>query len=233
MNKIKLFYDVVKTMRDKEVFNGSLEVNGKKDQMDCFSFTNEFERNITTGQVKFKIKTGLDCDGKQMKHESSSEFNMQNGCGGMHRHQHYANFKHRFHSQGCPGESDCCGGDVFKTKLSGLMFILRLIDELKVEELENNALALSLQIDELPEGLGNHIQGRFQHRMSVDEGGSHPHHSCMKALLALEKPQIVVNIKLDQNRAVEKVVITAAGKQKSESDTLHEVSFKAELNLNW
>jgi hypothetical protein len=232
MNKIKLMYDVVKTMRDKEVFIGSLAVNGKKDQIDCFSFSNEFEKNNATGKVKFHIKTDVDCDGKQMKHESSSEFNMQNCRSRMHRHHQYHNFGHDLRFQGCPDDPERCDSG-FKARMSGLMFILRLIDDMEIEELENKRVALTLNLDELPEGLMDHFHGRFQHRMSPDSFQCPPQHPGMKALGSIEKPHVRINIKLNQDKAIEAIVINADGKQKDESNTLHDVNFKADLTLKW
>lgn len=231
MNKIKLMYDVAKTMREKEVFTGSLAINGKRDQIDCFSFTNEFEKNTSTGQVKLKIKINMNCDGKQMKHESSSEFNIQNLRARMRHHHHHMG--HNFDFQSCCSDDPerCDSG--FKTRMSGLMFILRVIDDMKVEELENNELALSIKLDELPEGLANRMHSRFQHRMSPGNLQGHPRHPVMKALCCLEKPQIMVNIKLNQDKAIEAINITADGKRKDESDNLHDVNIKADLMLKW
>ena len=225
MNKIKLMYDVAKTMKEKEVFIGSLEIGGQKDQIEFFSLNNEFEKNLLSGQVKFKIKTALDLDGKQVKHESSSELTLQNCCGGKHRH-----LRKHFHHHCDDGDTNCCCTGL-KGKLSALMYLLRLIDDLKIEELENKALALSLNIDEIPEELMNHMHGNFQCCMSDEEPQGH--HQCMKDLMTMEKPNITFNMRLNEDRAVERIFITIKGKQKDQWDNFHEISLKAELNLKW
>lgn len=227
LNKIKLMYDVAKAMKEKEVFIGSLEVGGKKDQTEFFALKNEFEKNLVSGQVKVKINTVLDLEGKQVKHESSSEFNLQNCCSGKHHHM----IKH-FHSHCHNSEPNCCCTGL-KGKLSALAYILRLIDNVKIEELENNALTLSLNIDEIPEDLMKHIHGKFQHCMPNE--ASHDQECCsyINDLMAIENLVLAVNMHLNQDRAIEKIVVTAEGKQKDKLDGIHEMSFRADLNLKW
>ena len=237
MNKIKLMYDVAKAMKEKEVFIGTLEVEAKKDQIECFALKNEFEKNLVSGQVKVKINTALDCEGKQIKHESTSEFNLQNCCGGKHHHHH---LRKRFHSHCCTEVSTCCDTEEsnccctgIKGKLSAFAYILRLIDKVNINELENNAAALSLNIDEIPEALMQHIHGRFQHCCTPADSAGQECCSGMKDLMSIEKPVIDLNILLNADKAIEKVVITASGTSKGKDDQTHEMSFKAELNLNW
>jgi hypothetical protein len=220
-------YDVVKAMKEKEVFIGYLEVEGKKDQTQFFTMKNEFEKNLVSGQVKVKINTALDVDGKQAKHESTSEFNMQNCCSGKHHHMR----KH-FHSHCDDSESDCCCSGL-KGKLSAFAYILRLIDKVKIEELENSALALSLNIDEIPEDLMQHIHGKFQHCKSDGESQGHKSCSCMNDMMSIEKPIITLNMQLNQDRVIERIVVTAEGKTKDKQDKIYEISCKAELNLKW
>lgn len=226
MNKIKLMYDVAKAMKEKEVFIGTAEASGKKDQVEFFSFANEFEKNLASGEVKFKVKTAFDLDGKQVKHESSSEFNLQNCCGGMQHHPH--RHLHR-HWEENDGRSCCCAG--FKNKLSALMFLLRLLDELKIEELENKYLELSLNIDGMPEEFKKQVQEKLQHCAAQEETERQDHHRCMKELLTMENPKIAFTMLLDAEKAVKKAVITVTGKQKDEQETLHDLSLKAELKL--
>ena len=100
MNKIKLMYDVVKTLKEKEVLKGSVKAEARKNEVKVFRLEKEFEKNTLSGQVKSKISTELDYEGKTVKHESSTEFNLQDCCRekhhgfirsmhGQHRHQDY------------------------------------------------------------------------------------------------------------------------------------------------
>jgi len=225
LNKIKLMYDVVKALKEKEVFIGSLEIEGKKDQTEFFALKNEFEKNLVSGQVKVKLNTKLDVDGKQVKHESTSEFNLQNCCAGKHHH-----LRKHFHDHCKNSESNCCCTGL-KGRLSAFAYILRLIDKVKIEELENNALALSLNIDELPEVLMKHIHGKFEHCTANEEAQGQVHCLCLDNLMALEKPVIAINIQINPDKTIERAVITAEGKQKGKLDEVHEISFRVDLNL--
>jgi len=104
MNKIKLLYDVVKTMKEKEVFEGRLNVEGKKDEISVLSLVNKFAANHQSGDVKADISLEVDCQGNKVKHESSLEFNKK-CCPGHLHHQ----FKHDASDHG-----SCCG---IKSKL--------------------------------------------------------------------------------------------------------------------
>jgi hypothetical protein len=66
--------DIAKTMKEKDVFNGSLQLECVKDQTTVFQMDNDFSKNTSTGQMKANIKTEMNYDGKNFKHESSTEF---------------------------------------------------------------------------------------------------------------------------------------------------------------
>ncbi|MGE5630558.1 MAG: hypothetical protein ACM3TR_05590 [Caulobacteraceae bacterium] len=51
MNKIKTIYDVVKKMKDKDSFKGTLKAEGLKDQEKIFSVNNTFERSSKDGEL--------------------------------------------------------------------------------------------------------------------------------------------------------------------------------------
>lgn len=75
MNKIKVLYDVVKVMRDKDAYNGVIEAAVSKDEVQVFRFNNEFSKDLAAGWTKARITTVIDHNGKQIKHESTTECN--------------------------------------------------------------------------------------------------------------------------------------------------------------
>lgn len=230
MNKIKLMYDVAKAMKEKEVFIGILETVAKKDQREFFTFKNEFDKNLTTGLVKLKVNTALDMDGKQMKHESSSEFNITN-CGGV-RHHHLGRPLHHHQCNNMNTDSDCCHSDL-KGKLSALAFAFSLLENVKIEELENKALVVTLAVDEIPENLINHIHERFHHGMANEEMQGQEQHLCMKEFMGMENLLINLNMHLTPDKTIESIVVTAEGKQTDSVGEIHEMNFKTELNMKW
>jgi len=226
LNKIKLMYDIAKSMKDKEVFTGTIQINAQKDQNEFFVCKNEFEKDLASGQVKLQIHTVLDMDGKQLKHDSSSEFNFQDGCDGRHR------FHHRhFHHQGCQGDSYCCIG--WKEKWSGLAYLLKLLDDMEIKEQDNNTLALSLHIDEIPEDLRKHMPYKFHHAGINENNPGYRHHEWMETFKDMEKPELDLKMKINQDRAVENLLITARGKYPDSQGEIYAMSFKVELNLKW
>lgn len=135
MNKIKLLYDVVKTMKEKDVFKGTLKTTAVKDQVKIFSFDNTFERSNLNGQLKAKTNTEVDCDGKKMKLENNIDCEIPD-CHGAHGfmshiHAHY-------HAHQCHGEHS--GG--IKEGLSRIAAVLSILNSLKVDSDVTNEISL-------------------------------------------------------------------------------------------
>jgi hypothetical protein len=104
---------------------------------------------------------------------------------------------------------------------------------MNIDELDNNVVALSLNIDEIPEELMQHIHGRLQNCCPPAESPGEECCSGMNNLMLIEKPVIDINMLLNSDKAIEKVVIIALGTAKDKDDQSHEMSIKAELNLKW
>jgi len=221
MNKIKLLYDVVKTMKEKEVYNGIIKLEGEKNQIKVFSFVNEFERNTLNGQTKAKISTELDFEGKKVKHESSTEFNKEN----CHDHMFHG-LKRHIHDQHNHNDMKCGG---IKEKLTKLAFALDTINNMKIDEQADKTLVLSLNANELPEDMKKVMHERINHKMMHN----HHEHHCMKEFFAMENPNIELNIWINKNYEVEKIVVTVNGKQKDELTELQEINLRGELCFVW
>lgn len=218
MNKIKLIYDVVMTMKKQEAIKGSLKVEGKKDQVEFLRLENVFEKNLISGEIKAKITTEIETEGNKVKHQSSTEFNLKNChagvCHGAERSWHHHAAKK-------------CGG--FKNKLERFAFFLKLIDNMQIEEQQDKTLLLSLNLDEIPEILKKSVHKR-QDQETFKE--FHGHHCCLKELSTMEKVNIGVTIQINKDKEVEKIQFTVVGKQNTEDNSIHELNFLGELQLN-
>lgn len=229
MNKIKVLYDVVKTMKDKDFFNGTLSVEGRKDQVKIFGFNNEFEKNITDGQVKAKINLELDHEGKKVKHESSTEFNMHN----LHGHCHHGFMNHmRFHH--CHGHQHNhmegmkrCG---IKEKLTKFTLLLNILNSIKIEEQKDKSLLLALSFDEIHEDIKKIIHEKLQHKKMHQNDDVH---CAVKEFSCMENPNASLNILINKNNEVEKIALKIDGKQKDELNEIHQMNLNAELCLAW
>lgn len=219
MNKIKLIYDVVKTMKEKDIINGKLTGEGKKDQVQFVSFENEFQRNLITGDVKAKISSQLDFEGKKVKHESSTEFNLENGHGGIHHfHQHM----HHHPNQGGKHHHN------FKDKLSAVAFVLKMVNDMQIDEQADITL-VSLNLSEIPEELKAIHEKRHQNMMEHH----HQHPFPMKDFITMEKTNIAMTIQISKNKEIEKITLIVDGRHNDELNGTHEMNLKGELLFSW
>lgn len=225
MNKIKLMYDLVNTMKEKETLKGVLKAEGKKDQVELFSLVNDFEKSMSNGQSKAKIKVELDYQGKKVKHESSTEFD-QNGCGRqmfMRQHGHFHSHKHHFG----PGEMQCRG---IKDKLSRLAYVLKILNDIKVDELEDQNQLLSLKINDISESMKCAIHEKMKYKM---EHKANCHHSFMKEFMNMDTANIELSILVNKNKEIEKIFVKVDGEQKDEMNEKHEMNLSAELQFTY
>lgn len=214
MNKIKVLYDVFKTMKEKESFNGNIKVEAVKGGTKVLSFSNEFSTNTVTGETKVKISSESDFDGKKAKHESNTEFNMKD-C----KHHKFHHHMHMHH------HGMCCEPGSIKAKLSKITFILNLLNNLKTEE-KDGKLILSLDLKEIIKEIKEHHKDLGeQHKDSCDHNmdDHHKHCACIKEFLCAAHTDAVLNIYVNKNNEVEKVEVVANG----------ENSLNALINLAW
>ena len=225
MNKIKLMYDLVNTMKEKESLKGVLKAEGKKDQVELFCLVNDFEKSMSNGQSKAKFKVEFDYQGKKFKHESSTEFD-QNGCERqmfMKKHGHFHSHKHNL------GSSDMqCSG--IKDKLSRLAFVLKILNDIKVDELEDQNQLLSLKINDISEKMKCAIHEKMKYKM---EHKADCHHNFMKEFMNMETASIELNILVNKNKEIEKIFVKVDGEQRDETNEKHEMNLSAELQFTY
>lgn len=205
MNKIKVLYDVVRTMKKKEMINGIINFEVLKGETKLITFINEFSRNTVSGDVKAKISKEIDIDGKKVKSESNSEFNMKD-CP-HHKFHHGMHMQQHGHM------------------LSKAQFILSALNNLKVEEKEDkNTLSLDLK-ELIKEGkeIGTEFGKNNEHCEDKDNFGPHRHHEFMKQFLSSEYENATLDITVNKNNEVETIEITANG----------ENNINGSLNFNW
>lgn len=248
MNKIKFLYDVVRTMKDKQNLQGEFRAEAKRDQVKVFGCANEFFRNTVTGEGRLKVSTEFNWDGQTMKHESCTQFNMKDGWGaGCHgRHAALVRRLHCHPGMGpgamegrgpVPGHFHPMHGG-FKGGLSRAAFLLHVLNSINVEENADQSYLLTLELTDLPEDLKKDFQEKIQqHRDHA--AGMRQHFAemgrevpgFMKELHTLEQPAVNVKLQVNRDYEVETVDLEFGGKVSDESQTTHEVAFKAQLKL--
>lgn len=222
MNKIKLLYDVVKTMRDKETLAGKLTVEGQKDHNRVFALTNEFTKNNSTGQIKADINVEAEREGHAFKHRSQTEF--VHGYG--HRHERHGERMRRWHH----GHEEQHGG-MWKHKWNRLAFAMHVLNELNVKEQEDGGAELTLELNECPPELRRHLQEKWDSRHKGH--ASTPHAAFPAEWLMAENPLLKLNVRLNANREIERVRLSVEGTAPDEEKKQHELFLCAELELNW
>jgi len=236
MSKIKLLYDVVTTMKDKESCSGNFKAVCSKDQVKIFGLDKEFEKSMTDGRTKAKINLEVDCEGKKVKHESSTEFDGR----GFHGHGHHGLFgrmiarhchgRHPDHDQiGDGGENErCCG---FKNKLSRLACMLSVLNSLKVKEQEDKSAVLSLDFDEIPGEVKKMFHEKLLQKKMFHE--KHGHQHFCKEFSNVEILKGELSLLINKDKEVEKIALTVEGRQKDDFNNPHDMSLQAELRLVW
>jgi len=215
MNKIKVLYDVFKTLKEKEVFKGKIKLEATKGEVKVLSFSNEFETNTKSGETKANINVDLDAEGKKVKYESNSEFNIKD-CPhhGFHKGMNVHNHGMKMH--GIHGH----GG--IKEGLSKITFVLNLLNNVQVEEKdEKNIISLELKEvfkeikdmhKEFHEGIDK--EKLMEHIKQMKEGSDknfQRHHEFIKELLFSEDSDVKLRIYANKNNEVEKVEILSTG----------------------
>jgi len=211
MNKIKVLHDVFKTMKDKEIFKGNLKLEASKGEVKILSVSNEFETNTKSGETKAKLNLDVDAEGKKVKHESNSEFNIKN-CP-HHKFHRGAHMHHHGHGNGHGG---------IKAGLSKITLVLNLLNNIQVEEKEEKSI-ISLELKEvLKEIKGMHKdfhkgmddEKKLEFHKQMHDGINkdfHEHHKFIKEILCSEQSDAVLKIYANKNNEIEKVEISAKG----------------------
>ena len=226
MNKIKLLYDVITKMKNKEVIIGAIKTESKKDNLNIFSFENEFEKNMTSGHTKTKIITEMDYEGKTLKHESNTDFNMP-GC---HAKMHHGFMKHLHshnHEENHRGMK--CGP---KERLNRIAFAFSILSALKVDETEDKLYKISIDINEIPEDIKKVIHEKMSSEKSLEKDDVHSH-DFMKGFHSMNNLDVDLNIYVNKDLEIEKIMFDANGTQKDELAVEHEMSTKAEITFTW
>lgn len=232
MNKLKFLYDVVKTMRAKDSVKGALVIEASRNRNKVLEVQTEFEKNTVTGTKRSKIKAEYDCDGRTLRHESSTEV-AGGDCHGWHgrMHQGLRNHIHQhFGTAHCDGP---CGG--IKNVLGRIGFMLQLLQIMKLEETADKSVVLSINFNDLPDETKREISEKIkQHHASI------PHHPKPEWLKSncwmvdwdrMEDLQLELSAIIKPNFELEKGILVVDGVKKDEDQNPSAVALKVELDL--
>lgn len=215
MNKIKVIYDAVRKMKNKDSIKGTLKVEALRDQDKIFENSYSFERNGQGCKVKGKTMLEADCDGKKIKLENTIDLLKEGRCEHQHFHHHMAH--------------DCC----MKGGPGSITTVLGILSSIRLEEKEDGSAVLSLEAADMPEDLKADICEAMKqchtHRAAVE--GSKEQHMCMKELHGMEVTDFALKVVINKSSGIEKVTIDLKGEKKHGEAGKQQMKLAAELCL--
>lgn len=192
MNKIKILYDVVKVMKEKEIVKGIANLEVVKSEIKVVSLTNEFSRDTVSGDIKAKISKEINLEGNKVKQETNIESNVK---------EHPI---HKFHPRAHMGHGN---------KFQKILFALNALNNLKAEEKEDKTI-LSIDLKEVLKE-GKELRAKFQENNGGLEGkqgfGPHKHPEFIKKFFSAEYKDAVLIVVVNKASEIERIDVLANG----------------------
>lgn len=208
MNKAKLLYDVITTLRGKENLRGTLEAKLEKGQTVVFSVRNDFEKQLGGGKTKLKMTTEMECEG----HPGGA----RHGCRGRFEQNEAWGRHHHFHGEFHEG---------IKGKLDRIAFMISVFQALQVETREGQETVLSLNTRDLPEDIRCLVQDKIRHR-----GLGHHHRGGFLQEFSQAGPvDVQITVLVNDKAEVKQASITAEAVQEGQD----RLTAQAEVNFAW
>lgn len=208
MNKLIVLYDMLKTMRSKEVVTGSLAAKVEKGQAKVFGLESEFEKNLVTGKTKSKVNVEMDYEGKPAGGEPDKPH---------YEHCHLAREGHRGfeHHHGFHDRGD------LRVRFSRWAFCINLLHSLQLEKKEDKKMVFTLNAQDLSEDVKELFQQRMRHAAF-----RHPHGvGLMKLFQSSASLDFVMTVLVNEQAEVEKIRVVAVNEE--------ELTATGELSLQW
>jgi len=222
MNKTQLMVDVVKTMKEKEGFQGTWKTEAQKDQVTILNVDREFSKNAETGVTHVKTEAKLDLDGKTVKRESNTELNLKDFDVAEHPGlMRLIRWRHGMRSGS------------LKQGLNRFSLFLHLLNDMNLEEKEDQSYALSLSMEGFPEEIREIMDDRIKQRELDPYFEGSPLQELIQKIQAVKDPSVKMNMVINKNYEVERIVRDFSGKLKDEHNTEHQWNVKTELCLVW
>lgn len=216
MNKIKVIYDVVRKMKDRDSIKGAVKVEGLKDQAKILEISSVFEKTSQSFQTKGKTIIEVDSDGKKMKLENNIDFQKEGCC----EHQHF----HHLHS---------AHTGRMKGGLSRITAILGIVSSIQLEEKEDGSAILSLESANIPEEVKSDIHEMMKngHEQHKHMESNHQHHICMNEFHNMEDMKFTLNVVINKSKEIDRVTVDLKGEKKDEKGGSNQMKLAAELSF--
>jgi hypothetical protein len=215
MNKIKLLYDVTRTMKNLEKIDGLLQLRVSKDQKEVFQLRNKFEKN-EGGKTRTTVSSVLNLDRGQVTRENTTEFDFAGRC------QHGSGMLRRmFH--GHRGEERCCG---IKGVFGKLSLAFGILNSLELEEKEDGKAVLSLDLAQAPEELRTALQEKLQHKNDCLS-----QHGFLRECHQVQSLTGVLVVTINKDRVIEGITVDLNSTGLDENKEAHTMAAAAEVQF--
>lgn len=212
MNKIKLLYDVTRTMKNLEKIDGLLQLKVSKDQKELFQLRNKFEKN----EGGMTVSSVLNLDRGQVTRESTTEFDFAGRC------QHGPGMLRRmFH--GRRDEERCCG---IKAMFGKLSLAFGILNSLEVEEKEEGKASLSLDLAQAPEELRRALQEKLQYKNDCLS-----RHGFLRECHQVQSLTGVLAVTINKDRVIETMTVDLNSTGLDENKEAHTMAAAAEVQF--
>jgi hypothetical protein len=217
MKKIKLLYDVARTMKNMARIDGVATVDVRKDQERVLSLRNTFTKD-ETGRVKASVSSKMNFNGEDLTRESTTEFNLSQDC----QHGPWKMWQHRHGRHGAAGSHGVRG------ILQGFSLALGVLGSLKVEDQPNGAAVISLDLSDIPDELKTMLREKIQ-----QHHGRHPDFRCMEGCLDVEMLHGLLKITVNERHAIDTLTVNLNGSAQDTENGAHALAAAAELQFAW
>lgn len=207
MNKLTVLYNLMKHMKETEVFNGSAAVEARLDDTVLGTMNSEF--GCAPGHCEKKVEIRFGEEVLKFEHQGTEKIHGK--LCGPHGHFHHQH------------TGSCCGP---KGKFGKAMFMLKMLDKTELQELEDGGKILSLELnaEEFPAHMKEHMKDQCCGMSEKECCGDHEkiHRwmtscGCMDMDFSTLEPQAVslkVTLKPDGSPLEMNAVISAGVKDK-------------------
>ncbi|MDP3478840.1 MAG: hypothetical protein Q8R88_03655 [Desulfoprunum sp.] len=215
MKKIKLLYDVARTMKNMAKIDGSITVGVQKDQETVFSLQNKFEKD-EAGKVKANVSAKMNMNGEDLTRESTTEFTL---TGDHCPCTMWKSFHGRQDTAHCRG---------IKGVFHRISTALGILSSLKVEDQPNGAAVISLNLNDVPDEIKTMLREKMQQKHA-----SHPDCGGMQGCQNVEMLNGLVVVTVNEKHTIDKLTVNLDGRAQDAESKAHSLAATAEVQFAW
>jgi hypothetical protein len=215
MKKIKLLYDVARTMKNMAKIDGVITVDVRKDQETVFSLQNKFEKD-EAGKVTANAASKMNLHGEGLTRKSTTEFTLTGDHGPCTMMKSF----HRHHGTSGPGG--------IKGVFHRISVALGILSSLKVEERQNGTAQISLDWSDVPDEIKTLVREKMKN-----------HHACHADIASkqgccdVEMLNGLLVVAVNDKHTVDKLTVNLDGRTKDEKNEAHTMTATAEVQFAW